>query len=305
MVSSFGYPSFKQFDLDRRIRFVYMLLVPLFFVLIAIDPPTMLLSMFGTYALSAPLLVGRAGACGAWCAVRRPGAWLSVPTQRRQQYLEAMGIDVWVPRAARRRNAAAATCGASPAPPARPCRRRARGRPGRRLRAAEVAALHALCAAPDAHPGRCLGWGPQRADWLVIGEAPGAEEDRRGEPFVGAPDSCWMRCCAPSAWIAAHERLHRQHAEEPPAGQPRPEAGGGRRLPAVPGAADRAAAAPKIMLAVGRIAAQNLLGTDAPPRDGCAARCITSASLIRRWSSRIIRPTCCAHRPTSARRGRI
>src|ERR1700736_73785 len=56
MVSRFGYPSFKQFDLDRRIRFVYMLLVPLVFVLIAIDPPTMLLSIFGTYALSAPLL---------------------------------------------------------------------------------------------------------------------------------------------------------------------------------------------------------------------------------------------------------
>src|SRR5204862_7758219 len=31
-----------------------------------------------------------------------------------------------------------------------------------------------------------LGVGPKRADWLVIGEAPGAEEDRRGEPFVGA-----------------------------------------------------------------------------------------------------------------------
>jgi CDP-diacylglycerol--serine O-phosphatidyltransferase len=60
MVTSFGYPSFKQFDLDKRIRFVYMLLVPLTFVLIAIDPPTMLLSMFGTYALSAPVLwVGR------------------------------------------------------------------------------------------------------------------------------------------------------------------------------------------------------------------------------------------------------
>ncbi len=56
MVSRFGYPSFKQFDLDRRIKFVYLLLVPLFFVAIALDPPTMLLSMFGTYALSAPLL---------------------------------------------------------------------------------------------------------------------------------------------------------------------------------------------------------------------------------------------------------
>jgi CDP-diacylglycerol---serine O-phosphatidyltransferase len=60
MVSSFGYPSFKKFDLDRRIRFVYMLLVPFAFVLIAVDPPTMLLAMFGTYALSAPVLwIGR------------------------------------------------------------------------------------------------------------------------------------------------------------------------------------------------------------------------------------------------------
>src|SRR5215831_5907401 len=60
MVSRFGYPSFKQFDLDRRIKFVYLLLVPLFLVLVFADPPTMLLSMFGTYALSAPLLwVGR------------------------------------------------------------------------------------------------------------------------------------------------------------------------------------------------------------------------------------------------------
>lgn len=58
MVSRFSYPSFKQFDLDRRIKFAYMLLVPLFFVLVAIDPPTMLLSMFATYALSAPTLWG-------------------------------------------------------------------------------------------------------------------------------------------------------------------------------------------------------------------------------------------------------
>jgi CDP-diacylglycerol--serine O-phosphatidyltransferase len=60
MVSRFSYPSFKQFNLDRRIKFAYMVIVPLFFVLIAIDPPTMLLSMFSTYALSAPVLwIGR------------------------------------------------------------------------------------------------------------------------------------------------------------------------------------------------------------------------------------------------------
>ncbi len=60
MVSSFGYPSFKQFNLDRRIRFLYIVLVPVVFACIAADPPTMLLAMFGTYALSAPVLwIGR------------------------------------------------------------------------------------------------------------------------------------------------------------------------------------------------------------------------------------------------------
>jgi CDP-diacylglycerol---serine O-phosphatidyltransferase len=60
MVSRFAYPSFKQFNLDRRIRFVYMLVVLLAFVLIAVDPAKVLLAIFGTYALSAPLFwVGR------------------------------------------------------------------------------------------------------------------------------------------------------------------------------------------------------------------------------------------------------
>jgi len=30
-----------------------------------------------------------------------------------------------------------------------------------------------------------FGVGDQQADWLIVGEAPGAEEDARGEPFVG------------------------------------------------------------------------------------------------------------------------
>lgn len=56
MVSSFSYPSLKQLDMDRRVRFAYFIIVPLFFVLIALDPPTMLLAMFGTFAASAPAL---------------------------------------------------------------------------------------------------------------------------------------------------------------------------------------------------------------------------------------------------------
>lgn len=61
MVSRFGYPSFKQFNLDRRVRFVSLLLVILIVVLLAVvlnatDPPTLLLAIFGTYAASAPII---------------------------------------------------------------------------------------------------------------------------------------------------------------------------------------------------------------------------------------------------------
>ena len=91
--------------------------------------------------------------------------------ERRRQYLEAIGIDLWVRR------------GAAPVASAA-------------LSTEEVTARwQALldevrrCTRCPLHATRTqgvLGVGPKRADWMVIGEAPGAEEDRRGEPFVGA-----------------------------------------------------------------------------------------------------------------------
>jgi len=44
------------------------------------------------------------------------------------------------------------------------------------------------CVACGLHKARTqtvLGVGDEQADWLLVGEAPGAEEDRLGEPFVG------------------------------------------------------------------------------------------------------------------------
>src|SRR5262249_47578646 len=41
------------------------------------------------------------------------------------------------------------------------------------------------CALHSTRTQGVFGVGNPRAEWLVIGEAPGAEEDRRGEPFVG------------------------------------------------------------------------------------------------------------------------
>lgn len=46
----------------------------------------------------------------------------------------------------------------------------------------------ANCTACDLHKTRTQGVpgvGDEKADWLIIGEAPGADEDEQGEPFVG------------------------------------------------------------------------------------------------------------------------
>jgi phosphatidylserine synthase len=55
MVSSFAYPSMKQVDWDRRVKFAYVIIVPTFLALIAAEPPTMLLAMFSVFALAAPV----------------------------------------------------------------------------------------------------------------------------------------------------------------------------------------------------------------------------------------------------------
>ena len=41
------------------------------------------------------------------------------------------------------------------------------------------------CALCESRTRAVFGVGPESAGWMVVGEAPGAEEDARGEPFVG------------------------------------------------------------------------------------------------------------------------
>lgn len=53
---------------------------------------------------------------------------------------------------------------------------------------AELTAAVATCQAcplAKTRTNTVFGVGDQQADWLIVGEAPGAEEDARGEPFVG------------------------------------------------------------------------------------------------------------------------
>ncbi len=56
MVSRFYYSSFKGLKLTGRVRYTSVLLIPLTFAVIASEPPLVLFAMFGTFALSAPVM---------------------------------------------------------------------------------------------------------------------------------------------------------------------------------------------------------------------------------------------------------
>jgi CDP-diacylglycerol--serine O-phosphatidyltransferase len=56
MVSRFPYVSGKDFNLQRRMPFAVLLLIPLGFVVVGLSPPEMLFGMFALFALSGPLL---------------------------------------------------------------------------------------------------------------------------------------------------------------------------------------------------------------------------------------------------------
>jgi len=54
MISRFAFNSFKYVNPGARVRYPYVVLVPLAFILIFVHLPTSLLIVFGLYALSAP-----------------------------------------------------------------------------------------------------------------------------------------------------------------------------------------------------------------------------------------------------------
>ena len=115
---------------------------------------------------------------------------------RQQAYLNAMGIDVWV----RRDTGSAITeVPISEEPVSERPSIVAEEFNGTSLSNTEVSNVKSLnwsdleqqvvsCQLCELHATRTqavFGVGNQQADWLIIGEAPGADEDRQGEPFVG------------------------------------------------------------------------------------------------------------------------
>jgi uracil-DNA glycosylase family 4 len=205
----------------------------------------------------------------------------------RNAYLDALGIDRWVPRGApeapepvaelppvARREAAQPVrresqpearreIPAQPRPAVAPAPRRIE------LPAGDWAGLRDHVAACVACEGLCktrtqtvFGVGNTSADWLIIGEAPGAEEDRQGEPFVGRAgqllNAMLLAIGLPRETVFIANVLK---CRPPGNRDPKPDEVA-NCLPYL--SRQIALLKPKIMLAVGRIAAQNLLATDAP-----------------------------------------
>jgi DNA polymerase len=106
-----------------------------------------------------------------------------------------------------------------------------------------------------------LGVGDRNADWLIVGEAPGAEEDAQGEPFVGQAGKLLDAMLA-SIGLARGDNVYITNVlkSHPPENR-RPEAD---ELAACRPylLAQIALIRPRLILALGRYAAQSLLETD-------------------------------------------
>ncbi len=107
-----------------------------------------------------------------------------------------------------------------------------------------------------------FGVGDEQADWLLAGEAPGAEEDARGEPFVGQAGKLLDAMLAGIGLKRGEDVYIANVLKCRPPGNRNPEA------PEVAQCAPFLARQvelirPRLILALGRFACQTLLDTDA------------------------------------------
>ncbi len=176
----------------------------------------------------------------------------------RSHYLEAMGITSW-------RSRTTGGVGSSrPSIPARPEAAR-EVEPGRAAALHELRAAVASCTQCDLHRARTktvFGTGEVGARCMVIGEAPGAEEDRQGEPFVGRAGRLLNAMLQAIGLSRAEVYIANIVKCRPPKNRdPRPEEAAccarylRRQIELV---------APEVIVAAGRVAAQNLLGSTLP-----------------------------------------
>lgn len=172
----------------------------------------------------------------------------------RLQYLEAMGIDVWQPRSAllSSESEVLATEVDNVSESSVDTQL-----DWQRLKS-EVKNCQA-CTLCEQRTNTVFGVGDESADWLVIGEAPGQEEDRQGEPFVGRAGKLLDQMLLALGLQRQQVYIANVVKCRPPQNRdPRPDEMAScaaylrRQIELIQ---------PKIILLVGRVAAQSLLNT--------------------------------------------
>ena len=96
-------------------------------------------------------------------------------SDRRHEYLKTMGIQQWVAR-----NGDIGIAGAGPVDEQAP----AGMLPDWQTLEVQVSKC-TRCVLHESRTQTVFGVGNRNAEWMIIGEAPGADEDKQGEPFVG------------------------------------------------------------------------------------------------------------------------
>lgn len=194
-------------------------------------------------------------------------------TPRQRQVLAALDLDLWEARVPMPGTAPPPVVDALPTP-------------GPRVPAEPPAVVAAATAAPVA--GAALDWEPleaaalactrcalhqtrtrvvfgvgdRAARWMVIGEAPGADEDRQGEPFVGRAGQLLNEMLRAAGVQRGQVYIANVLKCRPPENRdPKPE----ETVSCEPYLTRQIELVrPRLLLAVGRIAAQALLRTETP-----------------------------------------
>jgi DNA polymerase len=164
---------------------------------------------------------------------------------RQLEVRAALGVDAYVPRAG-----TAPTAQAAPPPGAgwdelagtvRECR---------------------LCGLCETRTQTVFGTGDRGARLMVVGEAPGAEEDRQGEPFVGRAGMLLNAMLRAAGFERGEVFIANVLKCRPPNNRDPSDEEADRCLPYLRRQIELVA--PAVILCVGRIAAQRLLDTDQP-----------------------------------------
>lgn len=168
---------------------------------------------------------------------------------QRRAYLRAMGIDVWIPRDQ-----------ADTEPDIEALQDPVDELDWDELRSAVSGCTR--CRLHETRTQTVFGVGSLVADWMIVGEAPGAEEDRRGEPFVGRAGKLLDEMLRAIGESRASVFIANVLKCRPPNNRdPKPDESTAcrshleRQIELVQ---------PKVIVAVGRVAAHLLLDTDEP-----------------------------------------